>query len=309
MLRFWSAQKKIIHGDPETTTINDISDDYEFIRNSGGTTIVVGSVGHGVKLTIEEDATLIIQGNIGTKCKIFISRSSSLFINGTVADDLKITIYGQSHVEFRIRPPERVLDAIKDRSGMARVMCTGVDMPNNSATYVHHNLGNRADSQSRYTFTEYPPQQVMQRSQTVQPASQRSSSAQNASVPTDDYTELTREYIETTRAHNVKTIAQRIEELNLTEEEASKFEQFVDPISGCYFDDIPIQYNEKYYALSSFLQTYKTRGVDPYTRAPLRLTNVQPARNLTNALDDVIQDLNRVRQEAKNGERIKSVAP
>jgi hypothetical protein len=285
---FGPKRTKISHEAAGNHNLETIANDTDFFRNGTGTTIVTGSVGHGVKLTILEEGNLTISGNIGSECSIYKDGSGVLIIEGTVADDLKLTIYGSGQVRFTRRPPESVLVAIKNPGGVAQILCEGVALPRPRQDYAHHNMGAAARRQPS------PPPRVVY----VQAAAPRHAAGpHDAMAAVDKYTDLTQSYIDATRAHQKKTIKARIEELALTAEEELLFKDFIDPISLDYFDDVPVQYNEKYFNLSTLLGLNKPE--DPFTREPLKLANIQPARKVFNDLDEVIKKLKEQREVAK----------
>ena len=281
---FGPRKPTITNKNSDDFTLATIANDTNFTRLGSGVTIITGSVGHGVKLRIEENGRLIIRGNIGSGCHIFKDGLGALTIEGIVTDDLKLTVYGQGPVSFTRQPPESVIAAIKNLGVVAQIHCAGSLLPApGPAGYVRHNLGMPRPEQ---------------RAPLPQLLAERPAPAPRVQAVVDKYSDLTKEYIETSKAHKLKTIAARIEELALTDEEKPLFEPFIEPIMMVYFDDIPVMYNEKYYNLSTLLQLKK----DPHTRAPLTLANIQPARKVANDLDEAIKALQTKREEAKKAE-------
>lgn len=266
----------------------------DFTRSGSGSTVITGSVGDNVNLSVDEgSSSLIIRGNIGSFCKIIKNGNGALIIEGTVADDLKLTVYGQGSVTFAVRPPESVIRNIKNPGGVARITAAGsvLTIPSNRG-YVHHNLGRPAGQQT--LFENHRPTAIVERSAPATP--------QTVST-VDQYSEYTQAYIDTearkAQEPNYKSIADRINELNLTEEEKPLFERFMDPITLDYFNDIPVTYNERHYDLSTVLEMYKARQRDPITRYPLRLVDIQAARTVLESLDGVIKELDKIREAAK----------
>jgi hypothetical protein len=76
----------------------------------------------------------------------------------------------------------------------------------------------------------------------------------------------------------------KIKELNLTDEEAKDFEEFVDPITEDYMA-IPVMLNEKYYDLSTLL---RMKRQDPTSREAYNPLELQSGRNLINKLEAAI---------------------
>lgn len=282
---FGPRKPTISHKNSDCFTLATIGNDTNFTRIGNGVTIITGSVGHGVKLRIEENGRLIIRGNIGSGCHIFKDGIGALTIEGTVADDLKLTVYGQGPVSFTRQPPESVIAAIKNLGVLAQIHCAGSPLPApGPAGYVRHNLG-------------------MQRAPLPQLLAERPASAPRVQTAIEQCSDLTREYIETFKAHKLKTIAARINELKLTEEEEPLFERFVDHIiTKDYIDDVPVMYNEHYYSWPVLLQWYETKKVDPQTRKPFKLTDIQPACKISTDLDEAIRDLHEKREVAKKAE-------
>lgn len=52
-------------------------------------------------------------------------------------------------------------------------------------------------------------------------------------------------------------------------------------------------YDERYYNLSTLLELYKNSKPDPFTRNPLKLAGISPARTLLNNFDKVVLELNK----------------
>ena len=289
---FKPSRQKIAHERAEDFNLESIANDTDFTRSGSGLTVIAGNVGHGVKLSIQDSSRVLIRGTIGSGCSILKEGGGTLTIEGTVADDLKLIVWGQGSVTFTRRPPQSVIGAIKNRGGVAQIICAGEVLPQPRQEYIHHNLG------AAVRLPVEPEQRAMALAQPLR--EQRPvPAAHHLDVAVDQYSDLTRVYIETSRAHNIKTIAARINELNLSEEEQPSFEVFQDPILMVYFNDIPVAYNEIYYNLSTLLDLYNREKPDPYTREPLKLANFQPARKLFTDLDKAINNLKLQREAAK----------
>ncbi|MDR3443203.1 MAG: hypothetical protein P4L65_09310 [Legionella sp.] len=284
---FRSRRPQVSHNDAAVINLETIANDTDFTRDGSGSTVITGSVGHGVTMSIRGNSNVTIRGAIGSGCSILKEGSGALTIEGIVAENLKLTVYGQGPVVFVCRPPESVIGAIKNRGGVAQIFIGArLVLPPPRQGYIRHNLGAPAEQPVQYhppLFRERPA-----------PAAAPIASA------VDNYPDITRTYIETFREHGVKTIAVRISELNLTEEETPLFDEFIEKtIWNDYFTDIPICYNETYYNLADLLKLYNENKPDPLSRAPLKLANIQPARQLLNKLDKVINELKAMREAAK----------
>lgn len=289
----------ITHTSTDTINLQSIDNGTSLNRDGSGLTVITGNVGHDVTISIDKQGSLRIIGTIGNNCSIYKDGNGTLTIEGSVANDLSLTVYGSGSVIFTQRPHELVIKAIKNMSSVAQISCGGVLLQRTNAGYMHHSLGaTQAPPHQPMPLHQPtivpPPANPMQRLSTEPPAS---SSATSNNTETDQYTELTRKYIEVTRKHKRETISDRIAKLELTSEEEKLFEPFMAELSGDYFDDIPIMYNEKYYNLSFLLELHKRGQPDPYSREPLELKNFQPARAIYNHLDDAIAQLNKIRQE------------
>lgn len=288
---FGSKRLKISHKHADNINLGSIDNDTDFTREGSGETLITGSVGHGVHLIVQDTSSLKIRGDIGSGCSIYKEGSGSLIIEGDVVDDLKLTVYGQGSVSFTRQPPESVIRAIKNRGGVARITCAGTVLPLPNHGYVHHNLARPANllipeqrERNHLQFVERPaplPQPI--------------------NVVEDKYSEITAEHINVYKARNHKSIAVRINELNLTPDEKPLFEKFTDPIMDDYIDDVPVMHNERYYNLSTLLRQYQINRKDPFTRHPLKLADIQPARSLLISLDESIKELEQKRA-ARNGE-------
>jgi hypothetical protein len=310
--RFFGSKKFVItHVVSETISIENIADNTYLERAGNGDTIV-NSVGNNVELKVKENGTLKVLGNIGSNCKIWKEGLGELIIDGDVADDLKLTVYGQGAVRFRQRPPESVIAEITNRTN-APIFCAGVrlESSHNNTAYLHHNLGRNRSSSNNYVssrqdnfYTQTQPAHTspQHQQQPTRAAPQPKPSVSEDDSKADNYTELTRKYIETykekIKSGKIKSIADQIRELALTEEEEPLFEQFIEPITGGYFDDVPVQYDERYYNLSTILELYTSCKPDPFSREPLCLANIQSARMLLNALEETIAKLKADRKKA-----------
>jgi hypothetical protein len=278
----------ITHRNSDNVDVHGIADDINFIRKGSGLTTVTGSVGYKVKLDISEQGSVIIRGNIGSKCQILKDGDGTLTIDGDVARDLKLTIYGQGKVYFSRQPNEDVIRSIQRESVIAQIYCAGVLLPPQNPSYARHNMG-RSEPSASPSETR-----VVVRNVLVPPSS---SSSQQAPVE-DKYTEYTQIYIESHA--NQETIADRIKKLGkLNREEEQLLEGFMDPLMFDYFDDVPVGYREQYYNLSSLLQT----GMDPMSRGPLKLSDIQPARKLLENFESVISKILSARAEHKEEEQ------
>jgi hypothetical protein len=284
---FGSKRLEISHSNADFL-LDGIANDIDFTRKGSGMTTISGSVGHGVNLNIHESSSLLIRGNIGSGCKIFKEGSGDLTIEGTVADNLKLTVYSQATVTFRHRPPDSVITAINNRGG-APIYCEGIALPLPRQEYLH-NHGAAAPASVRQLI---PP--VQRDIAALAPAPL----PRQPRAEVDQYSDITQEYIDAWKAHKTKTVTARIQELKLSEEEKQFFEDFTDPITLDYFNDIPVWYNEKYYDLSTIEREYERTKRDFYDRTkPLRLAMIQPARQLLNNLDKAIIQLTKMREAA-----------
>jgi hypothetical protein len=283
---FRSRRPQVSHNDAAVINLEAIANDTDFTRDGSGSTVITGSVGHGVTMSIRGNSNVTIRGAIGSGCSILKEGGGTLTIEGIVTDNLKLTVYGQGSVVFSRRPLESVIGAIKNRGGVAQIICAGSALPPPRQGYIRHNLGAAAEQPAQYhppLFRERPA-----------PA------AAPIAPAVDNYPDITRSYIETFRDHGVKTIAVRISELNVTAEETPLFDEFIEKtIWNDYFTDIPVCYNETYYNLADLLKLYNENKPDPLSRAPLKLANIQPARQLLNKLDKVINELKATREAAK----------
>ncbi|KTD55670.1 hypothetical protein Lsan_3222 [Legionella santicrucis] len=284
-----SNRPTIVHENPGPIDLEIIPDNCDFIREGSGLTTVTGAVGHNVNLAIRGNGSLRIIGNVGTGCKILKEGNGTLTFEGAVASDLELTLYGGGDVTFTQQPSEEVIRSIKNRGTTARIICAGTILPQPSQGYRHHNLGNQARQHSEQSA------RILN-----QLSYSRPSSPSPKSENTEDYYQpFTQNYIEHCQTSKLETIAVRINQLNLTNEEELLFEDFKDPITLDYFEDIPVMYDERYYNLSTLLELYKNSRPDPFTRNPLKLAGISPARTLLNNFDEVVLELHKKREAIK----------
>ena len=104
---------------------------------------------------------------------------------------------------------------------------------------------------------------------------------------------LVQAYIEATQLK--ERMSDKINALNVTEEEKPLFEQFEDPISYDYMD-VPVSLNETYYDISTLI---KWKRKDPLTRAEYNPLELQSGRTLLNKLDGCISELKAIRAKKK----------
>ncbi|MFA6302162.1 MAG: hypothetical protein WC627_03405 [Legionella sp.] len=304
---FGDNRPTITHTDTSTINLENIDNGTSLYREGSGLTVITGNVGHHVTISINNQGSLRICGTIGNKCSIYKDGNGTLTIEGAVANDLLLTVYGSGSVIFTQRPHELVIKAMKNMSSVAQISCGGVLMPPTNTGYIHHGLGGARQVPMHQPLIAPPPAaNPMRRLSTEPPAS---SSTTSNNTETDHYTDITQKYIETTREHKCETISVRIAKLKLTSNEEELFEPFIEEITGDYFNDIPIMYDERYYNLSTLLEMYKRNKPDPYSRVPLKLINFQPARTLYNNLDDTIAKLNEIRQKNATTENQITSAP
>lgn len=289
-----SNRPTITHENPESIALEIIPDNCDFNREGSGLTIVTGAVGQNVNLTIRGNGSLKIIGNVDRGCKILKEGNGTLTFEGVVASDLKLTLYGGGEVTFMQQPSETVISSIKNRGATARIICAGTILPQSSQRYLHHNLGNQV-RQPAQEHSEQSARVLSQLSHGRLPVP--SPKSENAE---DYYQPFTQNYIEHCQTSKLETIAVRINRLNLTPEEESLFEDFKDPITLNYFEDIPVMYDERYYNLSTLLELYKNSRPDPFTRNPLKLAGISPARTLLNNFDKAVLELNKKREAKQN---------
>ncbi|WP_258957554.1 hypothetical protein [Legionella sainthelensi] len=291
-----SNRPTIAHENPEPMNLEIIPDNCDFSREGSGLTTVTGAVGQNVNLTIRGNSSLRIIGNVSSGCKILKEGNGTLTFDGVVARDLKLTLYGGGDVTFMQQPSETVIRSIKNRGATARIICAGTILPQSSQRYLHHNLGNpvRQPTHEHYEQSAQVLNQLS-RSQPLAPSPK--------SATTEDYYQpFTQNYIEHCQTSKLETIAVRINQLHLTNEEESLFEDFKDPITLDYFEDIPVMYDERYYNLSTLLELYKNSKPDPFTRNPLKLAGISPARTLLNNFDKVVLELNKKREATRQND-------
>lgn len=288
----------IVHDSPNATHLETIPDNSDFTRKEhSGLTTVTGSVGRNVTLTILGNNNLKIIGAISSACKILKEGNGTLTFEGIVAADLELTVYGRGDITFTQQPSEEVIRSINNRSGI-RIICAGMILPQPIQGYRHHNL-NRLP---RHSLADDSHQQT---TRALSQLSNNSSSVRPSQVEEaiDHYLPSTQKYIERCHQSSLETIAVRISKLNLTEEELPLFDGFKDCIMMSYFDDIPVMYDEKYYNLSTLLELYKNSKPDPFSRDPLRLAGISPARTLLNNFDNAVLELNKKRETATRNNR------
>lgn len=261
--------------------LDEIADNTDFSRSGSGTTYIM-SIGSRVRLSLNDSGCISITGNIGSHCEIMVDGNGKLTIEGNIANDLKISIWNRhASVIFARRPCNNVIHAIKNPVG-ATIICEGIVEP--VRRYVQHNLG-----------AVEPP--VLQ-----QPAHPNPPAPAPAAAD-DQFSDITLKYIENYKAQHHESIANQITRLGpLTAEEEALFENFNDTAMMSYFNDIPVGYNEKYYDLSSLIKIYHSSGVDPFTREPLKLANIQPARKILNDFEQSLKKVMKKREEAKQEE-------
>lgn len=96
---------------------------------------------------------------------------------------------------------------------------------------------------------------------------------------------------------NTKKFSAIIEELKLTEEEAPRFEKFIDRITENYMD-IPVELHEQFFDFTT-LNNLKTKR-DPFTQEEFESTDIQTARKVADELRELIKT---VKNERKNAAR------
>lgn len=88
-----------------------------------------------------------------------------------------------------------------------------------------------------------------------------------------------------------------IDELKLTEEEAPKFEKFIDRITENYMD-IPVELHEQFFDFST-LNNLKSKR-DPFTQEEFSSADIQTARKVADELRELIKTIKNDRQHATN---------
>jgi hypothetical protein len=287
----WGSRKPLVsHGGSGPFDLECIPDNVEFHRVGSGITVVTGTIGENVHLTILDSSSLRIIGNIASGCKILKKGNGTLTIEGRIADDLELTIYGQGIVNFTQQPPQTVINLIKNRGEAAQIICAGARLELPTQGYRQHNLGVPA-RQLMSTMDEEHTRRVLRQLSTPPAPAPLKNTLENTR---DKYNPVTLKYIELHKEH--EKIADRINKLNLNEEEEELFEECRDCIMKDYFTGIPVVYDERYYNLDWLLKWHKEKGSDPFSREPLALASIGSAREIYNKFDDAVVALKKQRE-------------
>ncbi len=289
-LVFGTDKPLIRHDGSEPKNLVLIPDDSEFVREGSGLT-TIEIVGKNVVLTVSKNGSLKITGNIGSGCTIFKEGNGTLTIEGVIADNLELTVYGQGNVIFTQRPPQKVIDAIKKRSGTGQIICAGVNVTQSSAGYMRHYLGIAPTTQT-FEFQQQPLHQV-QSAQLRQPIRQSSAIRSHTSTSQEENSDLfnehTQAYIDSYKEK--ETIEDCISKLNLTAEEEPLFENFLKCITFSYYNQPPVRCNGRYYNVSTILELYKNHKPDPFEKIPLKLDRIDDGRDIYDLLEKTIIEL------------------
>jgi small GTP-binding protein len=127
--------------------------------------------------------------------------------------------------------------------------------------------------------------------------------ARSSSVPqsTEGFNDRTKTYLNGLR--DKLTVAERIAELELTKEEEAAFEKFMDPITFDYIR-VPVTLHEVSFDLNTLLKyLQKGKNNHPTTTEKFTKQEIEPNRNLLNALDEAISKLKKDRAKKHSAPR------